>query len=374
MQNRIAVLVALAGVALLLGLSAPVRAGGADGPSAKEAQAVLAKAMNFLKSRQTADGAWAPKVAGPGVTALVVAGLVKNGVSPNDPTVARGLKYLEQNIQKDGGVYSKFLANYTTSVAIMAFQESNKDGKYDGVLKNAAKFLKGIQFDEHNSDEKDKKFGGFSYDGKKAPDMSNSAFALEALLAAGLPKDDPAVQKALKFMSRCQNLKGEFNDQPFAQKVAQDDVGGFVYVPDLEDKRHVTAAGGLRSLGGMTYGGLKSFLYAGVSKDDPRVKAAVNWVRRHYTLEENPGMGQAGLYYYYQTFGKAMQAWGEDPFADADGNAHPWRRELFDALKKRQQADGSWRNDGDKTFGEAQPELATAFAILSLSYCEVTKR
>ena len=43
----------------------------------------------------------------------------------------------------------------------------------------------------------------------------------------------------------------------------------------------------------MTYAGLKSFLYAGVGKDDPRVKAAIGWVRRHYTLSENPGQGQA---------------------------------------------------------------------------------
>ena len=31
-------------------------------------------------------------------------------------------------------------------------------------------------------------------------------------------------------------------------------------------------------------------------------------------------------------------------FQDAKGEKHDWRRELFDALKKRQQADGSWRN------------------------------
>src|SRR5262249_49737250 len=308
MPGRIvAGLLLVSGAALFLGLSGPIEAGDGTAPSAKEVQAVLSKASDFLKSRQTQDGAWAPKVAGPGVTALVVAGLVKNGVSTKDPVVARGLEYLTKNIQKDGGVYDKFLANYTTSVAVMAFHEANADGKYNAVLKNAGKFLKGIQVD---TDEKDKNSGGFGYDKKSRPDMSNSAFAVEALLAAGLPKDDPAIQKALRFLGRCQNLKGEFNDQPFAQKVAKEDEGGFVYVPDLDEKRHVTAAGGLRSMGGMTYGGLKSFLYAGVSKDDPRVKAAVNWIRRHYTLEENPGMGQAGLYYYYQTFGKAMHAWG----------------------------------------------------------------
>ena len=86
---------------------------------------------------------------------------------------------------------------------------------------------------------------------------------------------------------------------------------------EKSDKR--TPEGGLRSEGGMTYAGLKSFLYAGVGKDDPRVKAAVDWIRRHYTLDENPGQGDAGLYYYYHMFAKAMDALGEDQFADAEG-------------------------------------------------------
>jgi len=148
----------------------------------------------------------------------------------------------------------------------------------------------------------------------------------------------------------------------------------FVYNPlDPDDKRHKTPEGGLRSLGGMTYGGLKSFLYAGVGKDDPRVKAAVKWVRAHYTLAENPGMGQAGLYYYYHTFAKAMDALGENPFTDAKGVKHDWRRELFQELQKRQRADGSWYNEGDRAFQENNAELATAFAVLSLSYCRTRK-
>src|SRR5262249_61299969 len=117
----------------------------------------------------------------------------------------------------------------------------------------------------------------------------------------------------------CKILPGEFNDQSFAKKTYKDDQGGFVYRPDSDDKRHVTADGGLRSLGAMTYGGLKSFLYAGVSKDDPRVKAAVDWIKRHYTLEENPGIGKAGLFYYYHTLPKAKSALGEERFDGAAG-------------------------------------------------------
>jgi squalene-hopene/tetraprenyl-beta-curcumene cyclase len=337
-------------------------------PSAQDARAVVDKAIGYLKTTQNADGSFSPKIAGPGVSALVAAALLRNGYTAQDPVVAKTLKYLEGQVQKDGGVYSKFLANYTTSVAIMAFAEANQGGKYDSVLKNASDFLKGIQ---HKGDDSDAAHGGFSYDGKKKPDMSNTGFSIDALIAAGMSKDDPALKNALKFIGRSQNLPGEFNDQDFAKKADADDVGGFVYNPlaGAEDRAR-TAKGGLRSYGAMTYTGLKSFLYAGVSKDDPRVKAAVTWIRKHYTLDENPGQGKAGLFYYYHTFGKAMTALGEDPFVDAAGKSHPWRAELFEALKSRQQADGSWQNTGDRTFGEENRDLATAFALLSLSYCK----
>ena len=204
------------------------------------------------------------------------------------------------------------------------------------------------------------------------PDTSNTGFFVEALIASGTAKDDPAVKKALAFLSRAQNLPGEYNDQPFAKKASDDDKGGFVYEPGAQDDANSpkrTAAGGLRSEGGMTYAGLKSFLYAGVGKDDPRVKAAVKWIQSHYTLDENPGMKQAGLFYYYHTFAKAMDAWGEDPFVDAKGTKHAWRQELFDTLKRQQLQNGGWRNTGERTFAEDDADLCTAFALLSLSYC-----
>jgi squalene-hopene/tetraprenyl-beta-curcumene cyclase len=352
---------------LLGGLARPARAADAVGPDPKEVQAVLDKALVFLKQHQNEDGSFSPKLAGPGVSALVVAGLLRNGVSPNDPVVARALAYMEKRVKKDGGIYDRALANYTTSVALMAFKEANKNGKYDTLIANAVKFLKGLQ---DSSDPKNVKSGGVGYDGKKRPDLSNTQYFIDAMLKAGVPKDDPAIQRALKFVGRCQNIKGEFNDQPFAKKASKDDEGGFTYNPDPDDNPHKTSGGGLRSLGAMTYGGLKSFLYAGVKKEDPRVKAAVGWIRRHYTLDENPGMGQGGLYYYYHTFAKAMDALGEDRFEDADGKSHDWRREVFEALKKRQNSGGGWANSKDRAFGEKDPVLATAFAVLTLSYCK----
>lgn len=360
----------LAGLcAVTVGVLAADAARAAD-PNPQAIRAVVDKAVAALKSKQNDDGSFAPQLGGPGITALVAAALVRHGYGPDEPVVAKALKYLETFVQKDGGIYSKGLANYTTCVALVAFKDANQGGKYDVLIANAAKYLKTLQNDP--GDDSDTRFGGVGYSGKERPDLSNTQFFVEALLAAGVSKDDPAVKNALKFIGRCQNLPGETNDRPFARKTSADDRGGLTYNPaDAEDPKNKnrTPAGGLRSAGTMTYAGLKSFLYAGLSKDDVRVKAAVDWIARHYTLDENPGAGQAGLYYYYHLFAKALDALGDAKFTDAKNIQHDWKRELFDALKKRQRADGTWIN-ANRAFLEDAPELATAYALLALSYCK----
>lgn len=358
-------------IAVLFGtLTAPAAQAQSKGPTKKETQEMVDKAVAFLKKSQSPDGGFSARFAGPGVTALVVVGLLRNGVSPEEPVVKNALKAIESYAKDDGGIYTRRLANYTTCVSILALKEANVKGKYDTMLKDASKFLRGLQFGDDIKPE-DPRYGGAGYDGKSRPDMSNTQFLVEAMIQAGVDKKDPAIQRALKFITRCQNLPSdEGNDQAFAKKTTEADKGGLTYTPfDAEKSRHRTAEGGLRSLGAMTYAGLKSFLYAGVDKKDPRVQAALSWIRKNYTLEENPGMGKAGLYYYYHTFGKAMDALGEETFTDAAGKKHDWRAELFAALKKRQQADGSWVNKGDRVFGEGDPNLATAFALICASYC-----
>src|SRR5581483_1928117 len=162
-------------------------------PKPADLKPVIDKAVKFLASVQLEDGSWFPKAGGPGLTALTVGALVRNGVGPGTPIVDRGLKYLEKNIQKDGGVYSKALATYTTCLAIMAFKEANAGGKYNAVIDAATKFVKGLQFGE-GLDPKDAKYGGAGYGnpgGRDRPDLSNTHFMIEALLTAGVPKDDP---------------------------------------------------------------------------------------------------------------------------------------------------------------------------------------
>lgn len=349
-----------------LGLSANTIAA----PPEQDVRATIEKGVEYLRTTQNEDGSFAPRFAGPGITALTVVAMLRAGYTTDDPTLAKAMQYLEGSVQPDGGIYGRGLANYTTSLALVAFSLANKDGNYDPIIANAVKFLKGLQFGDDVGPD-DPRFGGTGYGGRDRPDLSNTQFFIEALREAGVPEDDPAIQRALAFVSRSQNLTSEQNQLTYAAKTTDEDKGGFVYNPqdaDDADSPRRTPAGGLRSEGAMTYVGLKSFLYAGVTQDDPRVKAAIDWIGRHYSLEENPGTGQAGYYYYVHTFAKALDAIGSPTLTDASGTEHDWRQELFAELASRQREDGSWSNE-NSAFLENQPELATAFAILALSYC-----
>src|SRR5436309_13464792 len=84
------------------------QAGGpAAEPTAKEAQPIIDKALAFFKTQQAADGSFSAQRVGPGITAVVVAALLRNGQSPNEPVIAKALKYLEKNVQDNGGIYDK---------------------------------------------------------------------------------------------------------------------------------------------------------------------------------------------------------------------------------------------------------------------------
>ena len=330
----------------------------------------ITKASTFLMEQgQEPGGGFSPQV-GPAVTALALTALVESGTPADHPAVAKGLSYLLSHRQPGGGICrpDSAVANYETSIALMALVACNADGRHDDTIAEARRFISGIQWDEEEGAEAaDPAYGGAGYGSHKRPDLSNTAFLIEALKSAGAGADDPAIQRALIFVSRTQNLEGPNNTLPFAAKNPD---GGFYYTPANggESQAGETPTGGLRSYGSMTYAGLKSMIYAGVAKDDPRVVAATDWLKRHYTFAENPGLGNAGRYYYLHTAAKALDALGQETFSDADGNEHRWRDELAAAIIAGQQPDGSWVNDNPRWL-EGDANLVTSYALLALSLC-----
>src|SRR3954468_17336681 len=97
---------------------------GKDAPASKVDHAKVGesinKAVDFLKHAQANDGSFSA-VSGPGITAIVGAALMRSGRGPEDPVVAKALKYLEGNRHEDGGVYQKGSnhKNYETCLAIV---------------------------------------------------------------------------------------------------------------------------------------------------------------------------------------------------------------------------------------------------------------
>lgn len=336
-------------------------------------QRMVGRAIDFLELKgQAADGSFSRQT-GPAVTALVTAAVLRSGRTANDPLVRRGLNYVEQFVQGDGGIYQpgSLHRNYETCLALVAFAEANEDGRYDEVIAGAEQFIKELQFDEgEGHDRTSLSYGGAGYGRHQRPDLSNTSFLMDALIAAGNGPEDESVQKALHFVSMCQNHESEHNIAPFATKNPD---GGFYYTSAAGGQSQAPATpdmqpGALRSYGSMTYAGLKSMIYAGVGPDDQRVKAAVEWLSKNYDLEQNPGMGDAGLYYYYHTLAKALDARGKEYFTTADGRQHDWCKELVTELAERQRDDGSWANDNSRWL-EGDANLVTGYALLALSYC-----
>jgi squalene-hopene/tetraprenyl-beta-curcumene cyclase len=337
-------------------------------PDTTKIDQAASRAIDFLKQAQAKDGSFSG-AGGPGISAIVATALLR-WRSADDPVAARALKYLESKRHDDGGIYEKGSnhKNYETCLALVAFQAANRNHKYDRLIADAEKFIKKEQWDEdENLNVSDEKYGGAGYGSQSRPDLSNTSFLIDALHAVGRGKDDPAMQKALIFVSRCQNLESQNNTTKFAAKVND---GGFYYTIAAggQSMAGQTPDGGLRSYGSMTYAGLKSMIYAGVTRDDPRVKAAYEWIQKHYTLDENPGMGVQGLFYYYHTFAKTLDAIGDEHVSDADGKSHNWRAELATRLVSMQNDDGSWINKNVRWL-EGDPNLVSAYGLLVLSYC-----
>jgi squalene-hopene/tetraprenyl-beta-curcumene cyclase len=352
----------------------------ANQEAAARAKAVTGKSVNYLRSKQQPDGAWHSDKAPPAITAIVLKAFVQDErYDGNSELVKRGYEKLLSHQYENGGIYKDLLANYNTAIAVSSLAAAEKPEFKDRIDKAVA-YLKSLQWNdtiaagpkgEKSIDVGNPWFGGFGYGSKGRPDGSNTQIALEALHDAGVSKDDPAMQAALRFVSRMQNLS-ETNDQKWSGND-----GGGVYTPANNGESFAGEYTGedgrrmLRSYGSMTYAMLKSYIYAGLSKDDPRVKAAWDWISKNWSVDENPGMrfsspdhAQYGLFYYYMTLARALNVYDQPVIVDPQGNKHDWRVELINKLASLQAADGSFT--GDKRWMEDNPTLATAYATLAL--------
>ncbi len=343
----------------------------------------LARGASFLAESAGADGLWgAMGNTDAGITAMV-AGALQTGTTERSAehlaAIERALAHLRQLAKEDGSIHAGQLQSYVTSASILALAKAANE-QDAALIQSARAYLGRLQADgAEGYDESHPYYGGVGYGGDERPDLSNLQMALDALVAAGGTSEDEAFRKALVFLQRSQN-RTESNDLELevdGVQIRPGNDGGAGYAPGESKAGFIELADGTkipRSYGSMTYGLLRGYLFAGLSKDDPRVEAAWRWISANYTLDLNPGFETSsdpaapyqGLFYYFHSMAKALDVYGAGVVVDAAGAEHDWRTELAGRLLSLQRPDGSWLNENSPRWWEGNPVLATSYAMLTL--------
>lgn len=349
----------------------------------KATLASLQRGADFLVATSM-DGRWgAPGKPDAGLTAMVLGALEsvpKPRPEATQACIDKGLAWLGSLQKPDGSIHDGKVINYATAASILAFSRSG-DPKWKDTIARAQQFLVNLQFDEGEGySEGDLYYGGIGYGSTERPDLSNLQMALEALASSGLEPNAPTYKKALKFLERCQN-RSESSDVRIEDGnvvIQPGNDGGAGYAPGDSKAGFEELENGVkvpRSYGSMTYALLKSLVFSGASKDDPRVVAASKWVQKNFTLDVNPGFPAGrdpqapyqGLFYYFHTMAQALTLVGIEHVVDGAGHTHMWRNELCGRVVSMQsKVDGSWINANSPRWMEGNPILGTAYALLTL--------
>lgn len=367
-----------------LAADAPKRApvpvpSGHDESLRHEVQRAIDRGVAWLLANQNSNGWWTTPDH-PAITALALVAL--NGepsgkhLKQPTPAIQRGYAFLLASAKPDGGIYATNMANYNTSLSLLALVSANRP-EYDAVARKARAFIVGTQVDFGEPGRLDTPFdGGVGYGNKYShSDLNNTLIALEALYHSKRLVTDTKIadtkdldwQAAINFLQNCQNLPA-VNAQPWVSGDAANK-GGFIYYPGNSMAGGVTnsATGrvALRSYGSASYAGLLSYIYADLKRDDARVTAVLDWLRANYTLEENPGMGAQGLYYYLHLLTKGLTAAQIHELETKDGRRVNWRRDVALRLMNLQKRDGSWENDNARWW-EKETALTTSYSLIAL--------
>lgn len=359
----------------------------------REAQAAIERGLKWLSAQQNEAGYWS-NAEYPALTALPVWAYARAGRA-QAPEVRKAVDHIAGCAKDNGAIFVEArpgagggMANYNTAICMVALHLAGGPGHVERVQR-ARTFIARTQ---HLGG--DVYYGGMGYDessGRAYADLSNSYIAYEAMRATeavedlrkpGEAKADLDWKAAEQFVQRTQN-DARFNKQPWATD-DPGDRGGFAYHPEQTRSGTVTNTQGqvkFRSMKGMTYAGLLSYIYADVDRTDPRVEATVDWAARHWGLSSNNVVtggtektdtqdDREGLFYLYHVMAKGLHAYGRDVFRPSGRAPFNWRQDLIERLLELQKTDpkdggGFWVNDVGR-YWESDPVLCTSYALVAL--------
>lgn len=342
---------------------------------ASQIRAAVSNGLDWLAEQQKEDGSWSNS-AFPALTALPLQAFTGFDHPKRKEIMDRAVKFIQTMVQDDGGIYRKSiipgrggLANYNTAICMTALHETG-DRSLAKIILNARTFVANSQLTGQ-----DVNAGGFGYSPGgwfRSTDLMNTLHAVEAMRVTQDIEDlrgqtnnrvDINWDKAVKYIVQMQNKP----------EAGADDAGGFFYKPGKSMAGTTKTEEGtvvFRSYGSMTYVGLLALIYSDVSRDDPRILSAFDWACKHWSLDENPGLGPQGMYFFYHVLARALTAFGRPVITLKDDSKLNWRAEVARKLLSLQKTDPKtgkkyWYNETGR-YWENDPVLVTSYTIISL--------
>lgn len=389
---------------LLLLVPAPAQ----DGDLAKRLRETYVAAADALVAQQDAEGAWrvvmpdrtVPSVAYTSILVTALAGAPPDLRSKYKPPVDKAVAFLLAKANRDGsfgeGEYGSYLKTYATALALSALSTADRTDKVLDALRGAQAYLKRNQLQEgphkgglgYGEEELKRNPETGAFELKRSPfaDLSATSIAAQAMNDSGLSLTDEFWPLVAEFVRRCQNST-EVNTDPVFLKALKDkgmslgDDGSLIYTPVADGRvqkagtRKIADRETIVGYGSMTYAGIKTYVYAGLRKDSPEVKAALDWIRRNYSIDSHPGFPQdragrhhlRGIYYYYLMMARALDAAGDRPLLTPDGKEHDWPVDLAERLLKTVRDSKGWQNDNPAWY-EGDSTLVTGYV---LNICDI---
>jgi squalene-hopene/tetraprenyl-beta-curcumene cyclase len=361
------------------------------------------EAADGLAKLQMSSGAWPvimPERQIPSVayTALTVRALSEAPPalrSKYRPRIEKGLEFILSKANPDGsfgeGDSGTYMKTYATAVALSALSTAPRTERVADAIRGAQAYLKRNQLQEgpHKGglgygDEEPKRnpeTGLFEVKRSTIANLSATAEAAEAMKNSGLSLSDEFWPLVKEFVQKCQNNSEVNQDPEFLTALREKGMsvgsdGSLYYTPVADGAvqkagtRKIADRETIVGYGSMTYDGIKTYIYAGLRRDSPEVKTAVDWVRRNYSVEAHPGFPfdpeklthQRGLYYYYLTMARALDACGERPLVTPGGRPRDWPVELGEQLLKTMRVSKAWLNENPAWY-EGDPVLVTGYVL-----------
>ena len=349
----------------------------------------LARAGRWLWARQASDGGWhSEKYAllrsGQAYTPFVLSALldVPENVCPRPRGgVERALAFIRRNLNGDGAIGLGDpdvleYPNYSTAYALRCLIRAG-DPQDQPLIDRMRRYLKSQQYREQTGfAPSHRAYGGWGFGGVHPPgetghmDLAHTRQVLEALRAAGLNAEQ-AFDRARQFLRLVQRHPDDPRPQPALIPPAGEPPpydGGFYFSPVVLAANKGRGDTHFRSYATATCDGILALLAAGVPPEDERVRRALQWLRKHPSLdrpdgipEDHPEPWGDALHFYHL----AVRA---EVYAALSGPAG-WQHDIHRLLAREQFTDGRFENRSSPLMKEDDPLLSTTLAVVALSRC-----